>query len=73
MIHLTTSPGVIISPDSNNDGLYDFNVDILWIVEAKKGEVIRYKLTALIRFSDNCQADGLKVFEPHHKERQSTF
>ena len=63
LIHLKASQGVITSPDANDDGLYDLNVDILWIIEASDGEIIRFNVIfALIRLSDYCEPDGLKVW-----------
>ena len=54
---------MITSPDNDNDGLYDFNIDLLWTTEAPEGEIIRYRvLFAQIRFSDRCQPDGLEVY-----------
>ena len=60
--HLQSSNGVIRSPDSNRDGLYDVNVDLLWIIEAPDGMIIRYTIQqALIWYSADCIEDALMV------------
>ena len=62
MINLINSPGTVTSPDADRNGLYDLNIDLLWIIEAPEGQIIRYQLqSALIRNSVNCYRDGLKV------------
>ena len=62
IIYLSASHGLITSPDSDGNGLYDFNVDLLWIIEAPEGQIIRYQVQqALIRNSRACTSDGLRV------------
>ena len=62
VIYPPSGNGTIASPDLNEDGLYDFNVDYLWIIEVPDGRIIRYQLQeALIRNSPACLQDGLKV------------
>ena len=61
-ITLTNSSGLIAAPDATGRGLYDENVDILWIIEAVNGQIIRFHLLfAQIRYSNNCFKDGLRV------------
>ena len=59
---LNSSPGMIKSPDTDGDGLYDYSVDLLWIIEAPDGYIIKYQIpAALIKNSAECHKDGLKV------------
>ena len=62
MIVLTNPTGMISSPDSNADGMYDNNVDIMWMVKAEETNVIRYQLMYIeIQDSDDCLRDALVV------------
>ena len=62
VVILNTSPGTITSPDLDGDGLYDYNVDVLWILEASEGYIIQYTIqSALIAASYECYQDGLRV------------
>ena len=62
IIYLNSGNGTISSPDIDGDGLYDFNVDYLWIVEVPKDQIIRYQVhEILIRISPACEQDGLEV------------
>ena len=62
MITLTSSTGLITSPDSTGRGLYDDNVDILWIIEAPDGLIILFHIHfAQIRYSEECLQDALRV------------
>ena len=62
IIYLNSGNGTISSPDIDGDGLYDFNVDNLWIVEVPEDKIIRYQVhEALIRISPACERDGLEV------------
>ena len=69
IITLTSSPGRIIAPDSVSRGLYDDNVDKLWIIDAPEGQIILFHLHfAQIRYSVNCYEDGLRVGGNHLKQ-----
>ena len=62
MITLTSSTGRITSPDTTDRGLYDDNVDVLWIIEAPDGQIIQFHLVfTQIRDSPDCTDDGLRV------------
>ena len=62
VITLNSSPGTITSPDEDSNGLYDHNVDLLWIIEARDSYIIQYQIQALlITNSINCHRDGLTV------------
>ena len=62
MIVLTNPTGMISSPDSNADGMYDNNVDIMWMFKAEETKVIRYQLMYIqIQNSDLCLRDALVV------------
>ena len=39
---ITSNTGFIVSPDSNGDGQYDFNLDCQWIVGVEQGALIEY-------------------------------
>ena len=44
-IHELHSPTCSITPpDMNNDGLYDLNIDCLWVVVAPDDNVVRYTI-----------------------------
>ena len=60
--HLTSSPGQILSPDEDQDGIYDNNVDCTWTVIADEGSTIQYRITRLsILGSFHCYRDKLEV------------
>ena len=62
VVIVNTSPGTITSTDQDGDGLYDYNVDVLWILEAPEGYIIQYTIqSALISDSYDCYQDGLRV------------
>ena len=62
MITLTSSTGRITSPDTTGRGMYDDNVDVLWIIEAPDGLIIQFHLVfAQIRYSLDCVEDVLRV------------
>ena len=62
LINLTSSTGRIFSPDSTGRGKYDKNVDIIWIIEAPDGLIIRFHIHFIqIQSSSNCFRDGLRV------------
>ena len=53
---------MISSPDRNEDGMYDNNVDIMWMIEAATMKLIRYQLLyVLIENSEDCQNDAVRV------------
>ena len=59
---LTSSSGVIESPDEDNDGLYDHNLNCSWTVTAGKGFVVAFHITRLvIEYSYLCERDRLEV------------
>ena len=59
---LRSRTGVIVSPDYDQDGLYDFNVDCLWIVEAPENHVIRFHIHYVkIEPTPRCGKDVLMV------------
>ena len=59
---LTSSSGVIESPDEDNDGLYDHNLNCSWTVTAGEGFVVAFQITQLIiRYSHRCEQDRLEV------------
>ena len=59
---LSSSSGAIVSPDRNNDGLYDMEVDCLWIIVAPENQVIRHKIDQfLIEDASGCRKDVLRV------------
>ena len=56
------STGVLSSPDRNADGMYDNNVDIMWMIEAATMKLIRYQLLYVeIENSEFCENDALRV------------
>ena len=62
MFNLTSSTGLITSPDTTGRGLYDDSVDVLWIIEAPGGLIILFHIHfAQIRYSDKCLQDALRV------------
>ena len=62
LIVLTDPVGMISSPDRNADGIYDNNVDIMWMIKAETTKVIRYQLMYVdIEPSDVCTRDALLV------------
>ena len=62
LIILTHPTGVISSPDKNADGLYDNNVDIMWMIKAETTKVIRYQIMYIeIEASESCDHDALIV------------
>ena len=59
---LRSRTGVIVSPDYDQDGFYDLNVDCLWIVEAPEGHVIGFNLHFVnIEPTLHCEKDFLLV------------
>ena len=65
----TRKSGMISAPDQNGDGFYDINTDCLWIISAKEGYVIRYRVViTYVEESVDSHKDVLQVGEPrHHK------
>ena len=60
---LRSRTGVIVSPDYDQDGFYDLNVDCLWIVEAPEGHVIGFHLHFVhIEPTPYCLKDLLLVY-----------
>ena len=58
------SDGVIVPPDSNDDGLYDLNVDCLWTIVVSENGIIRHKIDEYsIEDSNECRKDALRVSE----------
>ena len=56
------SSGVIVSPDSNDDGLYDNNVNCHWTITVADDHVIRYTFTYFeVEYSEDCDKDVLWV------------
>ena len=53
---------MISSPDRNADGMYDNNVDILWMIEAATMNLIRYQLLYIeMEISEGCKNDAVRV------------
>ena len=53
---------MISSPDRNEDGMYDNNVDIMWMIEAATMKLIRYQLLYVeVEISEGCKNDALRV------------
>ena len=59
---IKSKSGFITSPDYDNDGLYDKNVDCLWTIQVEEGHFIRYMFQYIyIEDSDGCTKDTLWV------------
>ena len=62
LILLTSPTGGVSSPDKNSDGMYDNNIDMMWIIEATTMKLIRYQILYVeIENSDECSNDALRV------------
>ena len=73
LILLTGSTGKISPPDRNADGIYDNNVDIMWLIEADTTKVIRYQISYVdIEYTQGCTADALVVCHYGNLPIQST-
>ena len=59
---LTQTSGWITSPDLDGDGLYDFNLNCSWVIEADENKVIAFRLLYLeITPTEDCTRDFLLV------------
>ena len=59
---LTTETGIFTSLDTDNDGLYDFNLDCVWIIEAGEDEFVKMNIQSIdIQEDDVCRYDFLEV------------
>lgn len=59
---MTDVSGWIVAPDTDNDGLYDKDVDCLWKIKAPLQQVIRFEVAfAGIEHSNDCVKDMLIV------------
>ena len=73
LILLTGSTGKIRPPDRNADGIYDNNVDIMWLIEADTTKVIRCQISYVdIEYTQGCTADALVVCHYGNLPIQST-
>lgn len=59
---LTGPSGVFISPDVDNNGVYESNQDCLWTLTAPEHQVIYLKFIKFdLEFEDNCGYDYVEV------------
>ena len=59
---LQNTTGIIVPPDYDRNGLYDPNVDCMWIVEAPGDHVIQFHIYFVdIESSTYCSKDLLQV------------
>ena len=59
--------GLIVSPDIDSDGKYDFNVNCSWTVQVKRNNsIIEFQVMFIeIARSKGCKDDKLEVFLTH--------
>ena len=61
-VNITESTGLISSPDLDNDGNYDNNVDQIWSITTAEGSKITLEPIAIhIEFAFDCGFDYLMV------------
>ena len=59
---LNDSSGTLRSPDSDNDGLYDHNVDCQWIIVVHQDTRVELKILSMdIEQDETCGYDFLRV------------
>ncbi|XP_063777593.1 cubilin [Pseudophryne corroboree] len=64
--YLTNATGYIGSPDSNQDGKYDQNLDCVWNIVAPINKLINLTFTAFILEAESwgtCRYDFVKIFD----------
>ena len=50
------------SMDSDNDGLYDNNLDCVWTIEASESQIVKLHVQNIdIQFDEICGSDFLEV------------
>ena len=59
---MTKTFGKIVSVDSNNDTLYDTNLECVWVIVAPPKYVIELNFTYIdIEYHKNCEWDYVRV------------
>ena len=59
---LNDSSGTLRSPDSDNDGLYDHNMDCRWIIAVHQDTRVEFKILSMdIEQHETCEYDFLRV------------
>ena len=59
---LESTIGVILPLDVNEDGLYDYAVDCMWLIHVPNDHVVRYSIVYIyIQDSQQCSKDRLLV------------
>ena len=60
---LTKETGIFTSMDTDNDGMYDFNLDCVWIIEAGEDEFVKMNIQSIdIQEDEFCRYDFLEVY-----------
>ena len=58
----TGETGMFTSMDSNNDGLYDNNLDCVWTIEASESQIVKLHVQSIdIQRDELCRFDFLEV------------
>ena len=60
--YLIHDEGVFVSLDSDNDGMYDHNLNCMWILEAGDSQMVKLHVLGMDIEEDNtCSLDFLEV------------
>ena len=60
--YISGSTAMFTSMDTDNDGLYDANLDCVWIIEADELQIVKLHIQAIdIQEDDMCNYDFLEV------------
>ena len=58
----TAETGMFTSMDSNNDGLYDNNLDCVWTIETSESQIVKLHVQSIdIQTDEICRYDSLEV------------